>query len=52
MKTLMQIIVILALLPMAVCTAATCGTCGAAVLAPDTSQTNDLGGDWGRKLKP
>jgi len=52
MKTLMQIIVILALLPMATCTFVTCATCTAAVTAPDTSQTNALGGDWGKKLTP
>jgi len=54
MKTLMQIVVILALLPMATCTFVTCVTCATAV--PDgyspSSETNNLGGDWGRLKTP
>jgi len=37
-KTLMQIIVILALLPMATCTFVTCGTCAMAVTQPGLVQ--------------
>ena len=53
MKTLMQIVVILALLPMATCTFVTCVTCATAV--PDgysPSGTNAFGGDWEGLLTP
>lgn len=52
MKTLMQVIVILALLPMATCTFVTCATCAGVVTAPDTSGTNAYGGDWERLKTP